>query len=268
MKTVLPLLLTFVLLSVQSVLAAPQTNAPTKSPMPAKQPTVAGRINKLSQYCALFGNIVIYFENDKFLLQTIESDMYVLYSPPYDNLYYYSKRTKKLCVVPAKGFVNQFTKSRTILTGVVLASVPLVKDKEEMVKDLKCVCYKSTAEFGKNAHKIYHNREAGGASPREVKAHYYKVKDMDVRLPLMIAKLLDLPAIDALPIDFQYKSIEDAQSNYLNYGSFAQTVAPPKLFEIPTKLPIVKSPQEVLQGVEEEDAMELMMLDSARLKKK
>ena len=69
--------------------------------MPAKQPTVAGRINKLSQYCALFGNIVIYFENDKFLLQTIESDMYVLYSPPYDNLYYYSKRTKKLCVVPA-----------------------------------------------------------------------------------------------------------------------------------------------------------------------
>jgi hypothetical protein len=273
MKTVFPSLVCLLVLSTLPAMSAPQASAslpsktaPLKDAKKEQKQTVT--VKKLAQYCALFGNIITYYEKDKLLLQTVESGMNVLYLPPYDKLYYYSSRNKKLCVVPAKGFVNQFTKSRTILTGVVLSTVPLVREKDETVKDLQCVLYKSTPEFGANAHKFYHSREAGGGSPKEAKAHYYKLKELDVRLFVMIAKLLDVPAKDGVPIDFNYQTIDASQRNYLAYTRLTTQEMSSNIFSVPPGLIVVKSPQEVLQGGEEEEAMELMMLDSSHLKKR
>ena len=213
----------------------------------------------IHQQCTFLGDHVVYVCPFGVKAICVKSGLSIQSCPPFDQYVIYNLTTGKIFRIEGTRFRHPMEKTLSACNGFSFGMIPLVRERETVLAGVPCTVYKATATFADSQLARFKAKEFPSRNPRSVQLTTTDEMTKSPGANRMLSCWYCLPPAPGLPLQFNYRDIDNDQHEYLALQKCERALLKDSDFALPPSLKSASSVQDVTMGnVYDQEAVQMM----------
>ena len=183
----------------------------------------------------------------KILRKANRNEVITVCPSPFDKIYVYSLKLKKVYVAPTAKYRNYLCNRLNFIAGnFVSDGTTLTKSGGAMILGRRCDVYKSSAKFALEQRKIH---EQGESTHESIMAYIVTAEPTlinNAQEAAAIYRIYGLAAATGMPLTARQINVEDSETEVLRTSAVTKSIFKPSEFGCPTGFTPVKDEHELV----------------------
>lgn len=188
-----------------------------------------------------------------------KNDLTLISPAPYDEIFVFSNKTKRLFRTPFVKFRGIFDKAMALFRGSSSSDIPVILNGPTTIFGVEALKYCEPPGYGEKQKDRYRRTEVSNDIAISVKYTVSRKVCNDPHQGDAIARYLGMPKVGAMPLQFKYLDIDNKPHPDLNTLSCVKT----KLTQADFKIPVGYLPANIGQAIfvdnTSDEALNMMM---------